>query len=141
MRIIGQTVANMVNVEKEGVNLITLNIDPNELLHALKDTSGMNEVEVLKRYSLDCPADEHTLDPTSFSEAFDRIIRDKRIDVMQQYGMMKKGDYKPKMDVKESDIVTLWPREIWAAVYAARYGVKYESMLCHRIEYFKGRGY
>jgi hypothetical protein len=25
---------------------------------------------------------------------------------------MKNEDYEPKMDVKESDIVTLWPREV-----------------------------
>ena len=142
MRIIGQTVANMVNVEREGVKLITLNVDPNELFHALKETSGIDEEEfVLKMYSLDLPADEHTIDPTSFSEARDQIIRDKCIDVMQQYGLMKNEDYEPKMDVKESDIVTLWPREIWAAVYAARDQVEYKSMRCRDIKYFKRRGY
>jgi hypothetical protein len=143
MRIVGQTVENMVNVEREGVKLITLNVDPNELFRALKQavSNDIDEEEVLKRYSLDLPADEHALDPTSFVEARDQIIRDKRIDTTQQYGLMKNEDYKPKMDVKESDIVTLWPREVWAAVWAARDQVEYKSMLCHDMKYFQRRGY
>lgn len=143
MRILGQTVENMINVEKEGVKLITLNVDPQELFRALKEavSNDIDEEEVLKRYSLALPADEHALDPTSFVDAREQIIRDKRIDTTQQYGLMKNEDYEPKMGVEESDIVTLWPKEIWAALWAARDEVEYKSMLWRDLKYFQRRGY
>jgi hypothetical protein len=56
------------------VKLITLNVDPNELFHALKEavSDDIDEEEVLKRYSVHLPADEHALDPTSLVEARDQ---------------------------------------------------------------------
>jgi hypothetical protein len=54
---------------------------------------------------------------------------------------MKNEDYEPKLYVKESDIVTLWPRQVWAAVWAVRDQVEYKSMPCHDMKYFQRTWY
>ena len=143
MQIIGQTVGNMVNVEREGVQLMILNVDLDELFCALKahNFTATDEDDVLKRYSLDLPVSEHTLDPCDFAKARDKIIRDKRIDTTRQYGFIKNGDYEPKEGVRENDIIVLWPKEIWAVVIGARKGVDYKRMMRHTLKYFRERGH
>lgn len=124
--------------------LKVFDIDPNELVVALKGDREEyydHEERVLKRYCLDNPATESNYDPDDIVGARTQLCLDGCMDTCEEYCITKHGERVLKQGVQTTDMITVWPHAIWAAVFAARENKSFEDMKKQSMDYFWSCGY
>jgi len=159
--VIGQTVRDMTDLTKDKFpSILALTVVPKELYASLakiprnvqddfSDDYLHAEELVLRKYKLQYPADESHLAQNYHDIEYlrDTIMCDGYIDEGEQFGIMTYDPslgartYVPKDGVELDDVVTIWPVEVWAALWAARDQVAFECMSRRNIQYFLKRGY
>lgn len=157
--VISQPIRDLVhNVPCKDRTVHVLHVDPNELYLKLvavhyPEVSITEEDNVLKSYRLDMPAFDqckHENHPLAHcpevcvnkqSSFLMTMIRNGlHLDMDEVYGNFENEQYVLKPGVDICSMLTIWPNEIWAAVFAARSGKGYDECLKFDISYFLKEG-
>ena len=142
--VISQRAGNMTGSRRPQMQILL--IDPSDLTQRLKKSraAGLDERATLHAACLDNPATDSSFDSEDIAVAKQKFLTCPRIDTDHEYILWNaaKDAYELKSDVSAAEVITVWPKAIWAAVFAARKGLTYhETLEKYTIDELKDEGY